>query len=273
MSEATGPKQDMRAKTIAEALEQATSPAGCAQIEAYIQQAGSAVVAAREVFFAYADAAERIDPRYTVACRAGCWYCCTTPVGVTVFEAAMVKSALLSLPEAEQQAIWLRLQAHIDAQNTAFAQADRKRISFYRRCPLLGEAGMCSIYEGRPLACRGLLSLDAERCRRAFLEDDPGDRDIPFVLTNNAAVSGVPHLMMTLYQGELDHYPNYELASALYRIWTEPERFIGWQQGERFATHGLPLMAEGHEIFPAPEGLPTHSSFTQEPGIASDSGE
>ena len=91
---------------IALTLNDATSPAGRERARAYIQEYGSPVVAAKEVFLAYAEAAERADSRVAVACRAGCWFCCTTVVAVTVFEAAMVKSAVMTLPEAEQQAIW-----------------------------------------------------------------------------------------------------------------------------------------------------------------------
>jgi hypothetical protein len=62
--------------------------------------------------------------------------------------------------------------------------------------------------------------------------------------------------MVTLNEGHLDHYPSYELASALYRVWTEPDTFLAWQQGERFAEGGFPRMAEGDEIYPTPDGLP-----------------
>lgn len=250
------PKRHSRAEVIGQAIAQATSPAGRAQARALIDDCGSPVIAAKDVFLAYAEAAEKTDSRYAVACHAGCWFCCTTPVAVTVFEAAMVRSAVRSLPDQEQQAIWERLQAHIAGQNQALADASGQRISFHRRCPLLDDAGQCSVYAGRPLACRALLSLDADRCRRAFLEDDNGDPSVPFSLTNNAALTGVPQLMVTLNEGRLDHYPSYELASALYKVWAEPESFIGWQQGERFAAGGFPRMAEGSEIFPTPEGLP-----------------
>src|SRR6185295_15728306 len=93
------PKRDPRDETIALAMEQAASPVGREQARAYIQECGSPVVAARGVFFAYAEAAEQTDPRYAVACCAGCWFCCTIPVAVTAFEAAMVKSVVLTLPE------------------------------------------------------------------------------------------------------------------------------------------------------------------------------
>jgi Fe-S-cluster containining protein len=241
-----------RNETIQLALNEATSAAGRERARANIQEYGSPVVAAKEVFLAYAEAAERADGRTSVACRAGCWYCCTTPVAVTVFEAAMVKSAVMTLPEAQQQAIWKRLQAHIAAQDQALAAAKAERITFRHRCPLLTDEGTCSVYAGRPLACRSVLSLDAERCRRWFLEDDQGDPDRPYALINNAALWGIPELMVTLNEGHLDHYPSYELASALYKLWSEPHSFIAWQQGELFAGDGLPRMADGGEIFATP---------------------
>jgi Fe-S-cluster containining protein len=249
-------KQGSRAETINLALAQATSPANRARARDHIEQCGSPVLAAKDIFLTYAEAAEQPDPRYSVACRAGCWFCCTVPVAVTAFEAAMVRSVVVTLPEEEQQAIWERLQEHVAAQNQALAESNGQPISFHRRCPLLTAEGICSVYDGRPLACRSVLSLDADRCRRALLEDDAGDPNIPYSLTNNAAISGVPQLMVTLNEGHLDHYPSYELASALYKLWTQPDSFLVWQQGERFAEDGFPRMAKGEEIYPTPAGLP-----------------
>jgi len=250
------PKGDARSETIARAMDHAASPACRARARAYIQDCGSPVIAAKGVFLAYAEAAEQTDPRYAVACHAGCWFCCTIPVAVTVFEAAMVRSAVHALPEEQQQAIWARLEEHITAQDQAVADADGKHTPFHHHCPLLTDGGQCSVYEGRPLACRSLLSRDADRCRRLFLEGDRGDPSIAFTLTNNAAISGIPELMITLNEGRLDHYPNYELASALYTLWKDPGRFVSWQQGELFAQDGFPRMAEEGQIYPAPEGLP-----------------
>jgi Fe-S-cluster containining protein len=244
-----------RSETIALALERASSPAGRARARSYIEDFGSPVMAAKQVFLAYAEAAEQTDPRYAVACHAGCWFCCTIPVAVTVFEAAMVRSAVQSLPEEQQRAIWERLEEHIDLQDQAVADADGQHRAFHHRCPLLSDQGQCSVYEGRPLACRSLLSQDADRCRRLFLEGDRGDPSVAFTLTNNAAISGIPELMITLNEGRLDHYPNYELASALYTLWKEPGRFVAWQQGELFARDGFPRMAADGAIYPAPPGL------------------
>lgn len=251
------PRRDPREETIERALASAISPEGRAEARRLIAECGSPVVAAREVFLAYAEAAEASDPRYTVACQAGCWFCCVTPVAVTVFEAAMVLSAVLTLPEAQQQRIRERLEARVAAQDAALAGAPDSRARFLQRCPLLNDLGECSVYEARPLACRSLLSSDADRCRRHFLENDPGSpQEPPFTLSNNAALVGVPQLMVTLSEGRLDHYPSYELGSALHMLWAEPVSFAAWQRGARFARDGMPRMAEGQEIFPAPDDLP-----------------
>src|SRR5215212_3479348 len=113
------PKINARGETIALAMDRASSAAGRQRTRAYIQDCGSPVIAAKGEFLAYAEAAEQADPRYTIACHAGCWFCCTIPVAVTVFEAAMVRSAVHALPEAQQQVIWERLEQHIDLQNQA----------------------------------------------------------------------------------------------------------------------------------------------------------
>src|SRR5262245_34564927 len=77
------PKQVSRSEVIQLALDAATSEVGRERARGYIQEYGSPVVAAKEVFLAYAEAAERADSHAAVACRAGCWFCCTTPVAVT----------------------------------------------------------------------------------------------------------------------------------------------------------------------------------------------
>ncbi len=63
-------------------MQQANSDEWRAQARAYIEEFGSPIVAAREVFLAYAEKAEQTDPRHTVACHAGCWFCCVIPVAV-----------------------------------------------------------------------------------------------------------------------------------------------------------------------------------------------
>lgn len=236
---------------------QANSPANRARVRAYIRECGSPVIAAKGVFNAYAEAGDKAPTGgLQLACRAGCWFCCTIPVAVTVFEAGQVFGVIKQLPEADQERIWTRVQEHVEAQRQAIAASVEKRVDFTHRCPLLTDEGTCSVYDARPLTCRGLLSVDAERCRQAYLEDDNGDPNQPFLASNLAVDAAIPHLMVALNEGGMDHYPNYELISALYALNADPDIFLRWQQGKRFAMNGFPHMAEQGEIFPTPPNLP-----------------
>jgi hypothetical protein len=51
---------------------------------------------------------------------------------------------------------------------------DRERVAEGLACPFLDADGRCGIHPFRPLACRGLTSLDPAECRRA-LAGDAGD--------------------------------------------------------------------------------------------------
>jgi Fe-S-cluster containining protein len=246
---------DARSNTIAQALAEATSPAGRAQARTYIEDFGSVVAAGREVFLAYAEAAEQQDDRHTVACQAGCWFCCQIPVAVTVLEAAMVLSAVRRLESDKQQQILLRLEHHVQKQDAALESSEDGTARFRNRCPFLGDNGACSVYEDRPLACRSLLSSDAKRCESWFVDGDAGDPTVSFTLSNNMALIGIPHLMVVFNEGNVDHHPNYDLASSVYALWHEPQRFAQWQQGQPFAQDGFPRMAVESSIYATPDNL------------------
>lgn len=112
-------------------------------------------------------------PEEAVACKAGCDHCCYQSVGVTPPEALAIFDHLkrtLSSPELT------RVAAHVSKlhQQTRGMSA-KERFSPSHPCPFLEvEAGRCSIYEVRPLACRGMNSLDAGECATRLR--DPGAR-------------------------------------------------------------------------------------------------
>ncbi len=99
--------------------------------------------------------------RAKVACRAGCDFCCHVPVDVQaheVFFAAdhiQVHSSPASLLE-----IIARLAAH---RGRVAALADGERATSRSPCALLHK-GSCSIYAGRPEACRSHHTSDAAVC-------------------------------------------------------------------------------------------------------------
>src|SRR3954447_19999638 len=100
-------------------------------------------------------------PEGAVACKAGCDHCCHQAVGVTAPEALAIFDHLKSTRSSGELA---RVAANIAARHaqTSHLSSD-ERFSPEHPCPFL-DAGTCSIYDARPLACRGMNSLDAGEC-------------------------------------------------------------------------------------------------------------
>jgi Fe-S-cluster containining protein len=116
----------------------------------------------------YADEAIAIvrdEYRPRLDCKAGCSYCCCKP------------GVLVSIPELLR--ILDHLQATFDAEAVSAVREGARR---YARqlagrsfddptdesvpCPLLSD-GRCSVYEVRPLTCRGYNSTSVDACRQA----------------------------------------------------------------------------------------------------------
>jgi Fe-S-cluster containining protein len=106
-------------------------------------------------------------PRGGVACHAGCDHCCHVNVGVTVPEALTILEYLqrtLSAPGLTQLAEHVAI-AHARTHGLEATE----RFSPEHPCVFL-QSGRCSIYEVRPLACRGMNSLDADECKTRLLD-------------------------------------------------------------------------------------------------------
>lgn len=108
-----------------------------------------------------------------IFCTAGCSNCCTLFVQSTLVEALIVAEQL----DANQA---YKLQDYILRQRESLAGVSdfltilRKQRQEIGPCPFLDNAGCCSIYAQRPLACRALLSTKpAEWCSVDFSTLDP----------------------------------------------------------------------------------------------------
>lgn len=101
-------------------------------------------------------------PQGALACREGCAHCCHQRVGATVPEALAIFATL----EATRSSAELRqVRERVERAYHATRGLSRdERISPEHPCPLL-ENDLCSVYEVRPLACRGVHSLDEQACR------------------------------------------------------------------------------------------------------------
>ena len=111
------------------------------------------------------------SPNRPPACRAGCAHCCHQTVGGTPPAVFAIHAHLRATrTPAELDAVARRIRA---ADDNTRGMATLDRVSPDLPCPFLVD-GCCSIYEARPLACRGTNSLDASACERSL--HDPATR-------------------------------------------------------------------------------------------------
>ena len=108
-------------------------------------------------------------PAGAVACQAGCDHCCYQSVGATPPEALAIWDYLRgTLSKAELATVAARL-AGAHARTRSLSSSDR--FSPEHPCPFL-QSGRCSIYEVRPLACRGMNAFDADQCSKRLRDPD-----------------------------------------------------------------------------------------------------
>ncbi len=109
------------------------------------------------------------DDGHRVACQSGCTYCCMIPVAASAPEVLAIATFVRErFNEERQAALDCRVEANISAtEGMDMNQRDRVRLD----CPFL-EAGKCTVYEVRPIACRGYSSYSVEDCREDY--EHPG---------------------------------------------------------------------------------------------------
>ena len=181
-------------------------------------------------------------PQGSLACRQGCAHCCHQRVGVTVPEALAISATLEATLSSEKLE---RVRERVErAYHSTRGLSRDERNSPEHPCPLL-ENGLCSVYEVRPLACRGVHSLDEQACnsklhdreRRAAYErgELPGHSFVEPVRAVHAISAG---LQLGLHEGlGLDMRP-LDLTAALQLLLSEaaaepnaPDRAQHWLNG------------------------------------------
>lgn len=207
---------------------------GGATLERTVKLAQSAMAATSRL----ADGLLARAPAGTVACKNGCDHCCYQSVGVTPPEALAIAHHLRQNLSASEFASML---AHIsDSHDRTQGLSAEERFSPDHPCPFL-QQGSCSIYEVRPLSCRGMNSLDAGECsarlrqpevRAAFIATGEGGRSFMEPIRGFHAVSAGMQLALAEVYG-LDMRP-LELTAAVRLLLTEPDTIVGeWLAGGR----------------------------------------
>jgi hypothetical protein len=142
----------------------------------------------------------------------------------TAPELARVARAVLAHPNRAE--LELRIEATLDA----IAPLDEDDLFASRTvCALLDDAGYCSVYAARPIACRGHVSFSREVCEAAYdgVDVDPDelafDAD-PIML--QARTDADTRLATSLISAELDAI-GYELHDGLVRaLYLGPDRWL-----------------------------------------------
>jgi hypothetical protein len=157
-------------------------------------------------------------------------------VGVTPPEALAIAEHLRQTRSPEELE---RITAYLgDRREKTRGLTSTERFSPDHPCPFL-ESARCSIYEVRPLSCRGMNSLDADDCatrlrdpdaRAAFIASGTGGRSFMEPIRAFHAVSaGLQLGLSELY--ELDMRP-LDLTAAVHLLLTAPRSVVtDWLRG------------------------------------------
>jgi Fe-S-cluster containining protein len=169
-----------------------------------------------------AETAESVCRQRPMACGPGCPYCCVLNVSILLPEGMIIAEWLLQQFAAEEfAAVRERIAAH---RRRVRWMDDEERIFAGAACPLLDEAGNCSIHPVRPLVCRGAASLDSNSCREAFRPmDADAERMVPADLLRQAAFdASFTSLAQALRHHGLDDH-SIELGAGVLAFLDHPE--------------------------------------------------
>ena len=158
-----------------------------------------------------------------VACGAGCSFCCSLRIDVRAHEVfAMVRSLKANRTDEELESI---RRSALDVSDRVSGMTDAERNASSIPCVLLMD-GLCSVYDGRPSACRRYFSASVEKCQE--LKANPGataEIENPFVQGFGRYVAnGVNN---AFFRHGFDPYL-YDLPSAIFEALEDPMREQRW---------------------------------------------
>jgi Fe-S-cluster containining protein len=211
------------------------------QVRADIQHVG--------VFRAFENSQRRHDERIasapdvaTLACRAGCTWCCHFSVDVRAVEVFGILEFVERTFTADEKK---RIYAEIRANSAALGTLDEfERMKRNVKCPFLRE-GRCSIYSVRPQTCRNYHATSAVGCQQSY--EDPENLDIDPEFAPLVYQAGGAHVdAVTAAMREAGYDTNvYEMNTAINVALSEPGA------RERFEAKLPPFMrVSGDEVPP-----------------------
>jgi Fe-S-cluster containining protein len=183
----------------------------------------------------------------TLACRAGCTWCCHFSVDVRAIEVFAILDFVERTFTTEEKA---RVYAEIRANSVALESLDEfERMRRNVQCPFLSQ-GRCSIYSVRPQTCRNYHATSVVGCQQSY--ENPDDLDIDPEFAPLVYQAGGAHVdAITTAMREAGYDTNvYEMNVAIAAALAEP----GARQ--RFESRLSPFIGvSGDEVSPEFEDL------------------
>jgi Fe-S-cluster containining protein len=203
---------------------------------------------------AYVRSCERHDARLaaapdarTLACRAGCSWCCHFSVDVRPVEAFRILDFMRAqLGEEQQRQIKTEIEANAKRLRST---SDLQRAQLNVKCPFL-HAGRCTIYAARPQTCRNYHATEVAGCQRSYEQPDNADIDPDFApLVYQIGGSHVDAFSTAMAQAGYD-VAAYELSSALLAAMSDPHARARFEsRGKAFIElEGMEVPAEFMEL-------------------------
>lgn len=158
----------------------------------------------------------------SIACKAGCSYCCHAEVKVLAPEVFASAKAIRQLPVAEINSIKQRLVDH------ANQNPESSTWNLRPACPFLAD-GLCSIYAIRPAVCRRAHSLDKDACASS-------NPEIPQQLGLSLGAEALLHGTASAYENQGFDAGYYDFSRALLLVLRDASAEQRWLAGERVFT-------------------------------------
>ena len=178
----------------------------------------------------------------TLACRAGCTWCCYFTVDVRAAEVFRILDLVEQSFTPEEKA---RVYVEVRANSLALRNlGEGERVTRNVKCPFLNE-GRCTIYAARPQSCRNYHATNVAGCRQSYEEPENLDIDPDFAPgVYQAGGAHVEAVSAALSDAGYD-VNAYELNCALDAALSEPGA------RERFESRLKPFTSLSGEEVPA----------------------
>ena len=112
----------------------------------------------------------------TLACRAGCTWCCYFTVDVRAAEVFRILDFVeQSFSPEEKARVYAEVRANVALRNLG----EGERVTRNVKCPFLNE-GRCTTYAARPQSCRNYHATNVAGCRQSYEEPENLDIDPDF---------------------------------------------------------------------------------------------